>query len=170
MTIKCRVCAILRFFFRTFPILRPDNGGIFPSKHFLVTKYVLQKTVLEAQKYFHDLTRSAFVAASTYNPSFEKTIQNEKIRIITYNPTILKSFRRIFPTWKDRKTDKTFLHTCISSIVSRHWISLDTKKKKREREKGKEERKLFIELSGRGAGVGIQVGIPGTENSGRALK
>lgn len=82
MTIKCRVCAILRFFFfRTFPILRPDNGGIFPSKHFLVTKYVLQKTVLEAQKYFHGLTRSAFVAASTYNPSFEKTIQNEKIHV-----------------------------------------------------------------------------------------
>lgn len=76
-----RLCDFEIFFFRTFPILRPDNGGIFPSKHFLVTKYVLQKTVLEAQKYFHDLTRSAFVAASTYNPSFEKTIQNEKIHV-----------------------------------------------------------------------------------------
>lgn len=46
VTIKCRVYAILRFFFfffvKTFPMFQQDDGGIFPSKHFLpVTKYAL---------------------------------------------------------------------------------------------------------------------------------
>lgn len=80
-------------------MLRPDNGGIFPSKHFLVTKYVLQKTVLEAQKYFHGLTRSAFVAASTYNPSFEKGYETKKYTynyIQSYDPKILsKNFSHV---------------------------------------------------------------------------